>query len=123
MKIEVSYGEVVDKYTILKIKYEKALPHTEAYSELKKEYDYLNNVVNGFGVNQNIIDLLYNTNLILWGIEDEIRLCEKNKCFDQKFVELARAVYKTNDRRFKFKNEINKMYNSHFKEQKMLPEY
>ena len=123
MQIEVSHGEIVDKFTIVKIKYEKAILNTEMYWEIKKEYDYLSQIVNTINVDSRIIDLLYNTNLILWDIEDEIRLCEKNKCFDQKFVELARAVYKTNDKRFKTKSEINKIYNSDFKEQKILPEY
>lgn len=123
MQIEVSHGEIVDKFTIVKIKYEKAILNTEMYWQIKKEYDYLSQMVNTLNVENYIIDSLYNINLILWGIEDEIRLCEKNKCFDQKFVELARAVYKTNDKRFKTKSEINKIYNSDFKEQKILPEY
>jgi hypothetical protein len=123
MQIEVSHGEIVDKFTIVKIKYEKAILNTEMYWQIKKEYDYLSQIVNTINVDTRIIDLLYNTNLILWDIEDEIRLCEKNKCFDQKFVELARAVYKTNDERFKTKSEINKIFNSDFKEHKILPEY
>lgn len=123
MQIEVSHGEIVDKFTIVKIKYEKAILNTEMYWEIKKEYDYLGQIVNTINVDSRIIDLLYNTNLILWDIEDEIRLCEKNKCFDQKFIELARAVYKTNDERFKTKSEINKIFNSDFKEHKILPEY
>ena len=123
MQIEVSHGEIVDKFTIVKIKYEKAILNTEMYWEIKKEYDYLSQMVNTLNVDSRIIDLLYNTNLILWDIEDEIRLCEKNKCFDQKFIELARAVYKTNDERFKTKSEINKIFNSDFKEHKILPEY
>lgn len=123
MQIEVSHGEIVDKFTIVKIKYEKAILNTEMYWEIKKEYDYLSQIVNTINVDSRIIDLLYNTNLILWDIEDEIRLCEKNKCFDQKFIELARAVYKTNDERFKTKSEINKIFNSDFKEHKILPEY
>ena len=123
MQIEVSHCEIVDKFTIVKIKYEKAILNTEMYWEIKKEYDYLSQIVNTINVDSRIIDLLYNTNLILWDIEDEIRLCEKNKCFDQKFIELARAVYKTNDERFKTKSEINKIFNSDFKEHKILPEY
>jgi len=123
MQIEVSHGEIVDKFTIVKIKYEKAILNTEMYWQIKKEYDYLSQIVNTINVDTRIIDLLYNTNLILWDIEDEIRLCEKNKCFDQKFIELARAVYKTNDERFKTKSEINKIFNSDFKEHKILPEY
>ena len=123
MQIEVSHGEIVDKFTIVKIKYEKAILNTEMYWEIKKEYDYLSQIVNTINVDSRIIDLLYNTNLILWDIEDEIRLCEKNKCFDQKFIELARAVYKTNDERFKTKSEINKIFNSDFKEHKILPKY
>ena len=76
MQIKVSHGEIVDKFTIVKIKYEKAILNTEMYWEIKKEYDYLSQIVNTLNVDTRIIDLLYNINLILWGIEDEIRLCE-----------------------------------------------
>jgi hypothetical protein len=123
MQIEVSHGEIVDKFTIVKIKYEKAILNTEMYWQIKKEYDYLSQIVNTINVDTRIIDLLYNTNLILWDIEDEIRLCEKNRCFDQKFIELARAVYKTNDERAKIKKQINIISNSDLVEEKSYKNY
>ena len=59
----------------------------------------------------------------LWNIEDEIRVCEKNKKFDDKFIELARAVYFTNDERFEIKNKINQIAGSEIQEQKSYEDY
>ena len=59
----------------------------------------------------------------LWEIEDQIRICEKNKKFDNKFLELARSVYKLNDKRFDLKNKINLLFNSALAEQKHYEEY
>ena len=66
---------------------------------------------------------LLEINLKLWEIEDEIRIMEKNKSFDEKFIETARSVYINNDNRFKIKNDINKKFNSEFKEEKSYEEY
>ena len=62
-------------------------------------------------------------NLKLWEIEDEIRLSEKNKKFDQKFIELARSVYKYNDNRAKIKSKINQLSGSSIKEIKQYTKY
>ena len=59
----------------------------------------------------------------LWKIEDDIRDCERNKKFDQKFIELARAVYFTNDKRSKIKLEINKYFGSKIVEVKSYEKY
>jgi hypothetical protein len=63
------------------------------------------------------------TNRKLWKIEDDIRDCERNKDFGEKFIKLARSVYFTNDYRFKLKNEINDLTNSEIKEQKDYKKY
>jgi hypothetical protein len=55
---------------------------------------------------------------MLWNTEDEIRICEKDKIFDEKFITLARQVYILNDKRAKIKKEINVLYNSEFIEEK-----
>ena len=62
-------------------------------------------------------------NLKLWEIEDEIRLAEKNKAFDEKFIDLARNVYKFNDKRGKIKLKINQLSGSNIKEIKQYTEY
>ena len=71
----------------------------------------------------NIYDDLIITNLKLWNIEDKLRIHEKNQIFDDKFVELARSVYYTNDERFSLKNKINQITNSELKEQKSYEDY
>ena len=63
------------------------------------------------------------TNSKLWNIEDKLRIHEKNQIFDDKFVELARSVYYTNDERFSLKNKINQITNSELKEQKSYEDY
>ena len=72
--------------------------------------------------NKELIDVL-NINTELWLIEDEIRVCEKNNDFGDNFIKLARSVYKTNDKRFHLKNDVNKLFNSNIKEQKSYKEY
>ena len=62
-------------------------------------------------------------NAELWKIEDDIRECERNKLFDQTFIDLARSVYFTNDQRAKIKNDINKYFGSELVEVKSYEEY
>ena len=73
------------------------------------------------------IEILYKdlkeTNEKLWKIEDEIRLCEKNSDFKDKFIQLSRDVYFTNDKRSKTKSEINKILGSNIKEVKQYTQY
>ena len=70
-----------------------------------------------------LYEALSNINLRLWNIEDSIRLKEKNKEFDDEFVDLARAVYYTNDERSKIKKEINLQTGSEFLEEKSYKDY
>jgi len=69
------------------------------------------------------VDGLRTVNRELWEIEDEIRECERNGDFGDRFVELARAVYKTNDRRAGLKREINDLTGSRLKEEKSYAAY
>ena len=68
-------------------------------------------------------DELKTLNLKLWEIEDEKRLSEKNKKFDQKFIELSRNVYKRNDERAQIKSKINQLTNSNIREIKKYTNY
>ena len=72
---------------------------------------------------QNYLDSLFEVNSKLWIIEDDIRNCERNKKFDQNFIELARAVYFTNDKRSEIKTKINKEFDSKIVEVKSYEEY
>ena len=122
MKIEVSTGEIVDKYTILQIKKEKCTD-SEKLNNILNELNSLESIVENLEIPQNLICDLKLVNLKLWEIEDSIRLCESDKKFDSEFIELARSVYITNDHRFKIKNQINIVTKSLIVEEKILPQY
>lgn len=126
INIPVSCGELVDKITILKIKKIKIIDE-DKLREINKELEYLNSFYLKLLKNNprlsELFDSLYKINLDLWQIEDEIRICEKNKSFDDNFINLARAVYQKNDARFKIKTEINELLGSDIKEQKSYEKY
>ena len=116
---EISFGDLLDKISILEIKISK-IKDKESLFFLKKEYKSLTfTKKKQIKMNKKLKKLylrLKKTNLILWNIEDKIRLHEKKKNFKKSFVELARKVYMNNDIRAKIKREINKLTNSNIKE-------
>lgn len=122
MKIEVSNGEIVDKYTILQIKKEKCNDLVKLKNILT-ELNYLTSIVEKLNIPNDILINLKEINLKLWQVEDDIRLQESIKSFDKNFIELARLVYITNDKRFEIKNQINKITQSLIVEEKILPKY
>ena len=118
---EISAGELFDKITILEIKKEK-ISNKEKLIDIEKELNSLNDTVKKFipdqsNISKHIIDLK-EINLKLWDIEDGKRAAEKEKKFDDKFIELARNVYKFNDERAKIKLAINMALGSNIKEVK-----
>ena len=118
---EISAGELFDKITILEIKKEK-ISNKEKLIDIEKELNSLNDTVKKFiSDHSNIskhISELKEINLKLWDIEDDKRAAEKVKKFDDKFIELARNVYKLNDERAKIKLAINTTLGSNIKEVK-----
>ena len=118
---EISAGELVDKITILEIK-KKKIKDQEKLAEVDKELISLNNTfqknISQNADLKNMIKDLKEINLKLWDIEDRKREAEKNKKFDNKFIELARNVYKLNDERAKIKLKINQFLGSNIKEVK-----
>ena len=118
---EISAGELFDKITILEIKKEK-ISNKEKLVDVEKELNSLKNTVEKFIPNQSNISKHFNDlkeiNLKLWDIEDGKRAAEKEKKFDDKFIELARNVYKLNDERAKIKLAINTVLGSNIKEVK-----
>ena len=118
---EISAGELFDKITILEIKKEK-ISNKEKLVDVEKELNSLNDTVGKFIPDQSNISKHINDlkeiNLKLWDIEDGKRAAEKEKKFDQKFIELARNVYKFNDERAKIKLAINTSLGSNIKEVK-----
>lgn len=123
MKIEVSNGEIADKYTILKIKLKHCAPMTTQYFNIHEEYSILSEAVTELKINTIFIEELYEINKKLWNIEDQIRVLENRQNFGQEFIELARSVYITNDQRFAVKKKINTSSNSQLHEEKILPKY
>ena len=118
---EISAGELFDKITILEIKKEK-IKNKEKLSDVEKELSSLNDTVKKFihdqgSISKHINDLK-EINLKLWDIEDSKRTAEKKKKFDEKFIELARNVYKFNDERAKIKLAINTTLGSNIREVK-----
>jgi hypothetical protein len=122
MNIEVSIGEVVDKWTILSI---KALNITdkEKLSNVIKERNYLNDVIDFQILHDSLIDRLLEVNQTLWKVEDLLRDFERANSFGEEFVDLARSVYKLNDKRSHIKKEINIKYGSDFVEEKSYQPY
>ena len=118
---EISAGELFDKITILEIKKTK-ISNKEKLNDIEKELLSLNETVKKYVPNQSSISKyindLKNINLKLWDIEDEKRDAEKKKDFGEKFIELARNVYKFNDERAKIKSAINTSLGSNIKEVK-----
>tara|TARA_Y100000996_G_C22518837_1_gene641587 strand:+ start:859 stop:1245 length:387 start_codon:yes stop_codon:yes gene_type:complete len=126
VSIPVSLGELLDKISILEIKNRK-IPSESKLKNIKKELTGLRNVLEELNINlsetDNLYKDLYKINLTLWEIEDSIRVFEKNEDFGEQFIELARSVYITNDKRFEVKNEINKLFNSEYVEEKSYEDY
>ena len=128
MKIEVSNGEILDKLSILELKM-RFIKNQSQKDNIIKEYKFLKTVsMDILDKDDDILpfdlyEALSNINLRLWNIEDSIRLKEKNKEFDDEFVDLARAVYYTNDERSKIKKEINLQTGSEFLEEKSYKDY
>ena len=118
---EISAGELIDKITILEIKKAKIV-NKDKLIEIQKELFSLNETMKKFIPDHSKIskfqDSLKEINLKLWDIEDGKRSAEKNNEFGEKFIELARKVYKFNDERAKIKLAINNALGSNIKEVK-----
>jgi hypothetical protein len=124
MKIEISVGELVDKVTILSIKLHK-IKSAEKLVNVRREYRILRDSMEAAGITteSEVFKDLLSVNLVLWDIEDKIRLKEAEKQFDDEFIELARSVYIQNDQRFELKRKINLSYDSELIEEKEYVDY
>lgn len=125
MKIEVSIGEVVDKYTILTIKFSK-IQDPVKLENIKKELIYLIDVLkteDPLMTDYPLTKSLFEINKELWKVEDDLRDLERVKDFDKEFVAFARNVYKLNDERARIKKEINMKHGSEFVEEKSYQPY
>ena len=127
IKIDISVGELLDKISILEIKKVK-IKDSEKLLNVTKELELLSKKAEkyralGSSEYDDFMSSLLETNNKLWEIEDEIRIHEKEKQFNENFIELARKVYINNDERFAIKSSINKFYDSGIKEEKEYDDY
>ena len=126
INVPISLGELLDKISILEIKNEK-IKDEKKLNNVSKELISLNQTLKLLDLNSKDLKPLYDKlkeiNLKLWNIEDDIRILEKEGKFEEKFIQLARNVYITNDQRFEIKNQINIFFNSDFVEEKSYEEY
>jgi hypothetical protein len=122
----VSYGELIDKITILEIKSER-IADAAKLANVRDELQLLNALWAGDPASRTDISgeraELKRINEALWGIEDEIRVNERDHAFDARFIELARAVYHTNDKRAAVKRAINLKLGSRLVEEKSYQDY
>lgn len=129
MKIEVSNGEIIDKYTILEIKLsqikdqEKLKNIQHEYNTLTPDVDLIYTSCSDQDHLKKLHKELLSINQKLWNIEDDIRECERAKDFGKTFVDLARAVYYTNDDRSDVKKSINIFTGSDLVEEKSYEDY
>ena len=119
--VEIAPGELIDKITLLNIKLDR-ISDQEKLSAVRHELSVLDHarteaIEETVEIRNNEADL-QKINEELWEIEDEIRRLEKNGDFGAEFIELARSVYRTNDRRAATKNRINELLGSSLKEVK-----
>tara|TARA_B100001741_G_C16452721_1_gene551198 strand:- start:466 stop:852 length:387 start_codon:yes stop_codon:yes gene_type:complete len=128
MKINIpaSIGELFDKITILEIKKSKIKDENKLIF-INKELNLLKKVVKSKKINtrslSSLVKKLKKVNLKLWNVEDKLRKFEKNKQFKKDFINYARKVYYTNDKRAILKNEINLKTNSIISEVKSYEKY
>ncbi len=128
MKIEVSNGEVLDKYSILQIKSERITDPT-ALNNIHRELESLQPAVDAIrslessGTLSTLQDQLLEVNTSLWEVEDVLRGLEKSQDFGPSFVVAARSVYQLNDRRAAVKKEINLLTGSNLIEEKSYEKY
>jgi hypothetical protein len=125
MEIMVSVGEVLDKISILDIKKNK-ITDVNKLKNIIFEYSHLVEIIqNKYEsiLNTSEYKKLYDVNLKLWDVEDEIRIKELNKNFGQEFIELARSVYFLNDKRAEIKKDINLKHDSKIIEEKSYEKY
>jgi hypothetical protein len=123
--VEVSWGELIDKITILEIK-ERRLSGAMAVANVRRELAVLNKAFQSVQASSQLAGLkqeLAAINENLWKIEDRIRAKEAASVFDGEFIELARSVYINNDKRASVKRAINELLKSDLVEEKQYTPY
>jgi hypothetical protein len=126
ISVPVSYGELIDKITILEIKSAR-IKDAAKLANVRVELDLLDETWRAADAARTDIgaerEALRRVNEALWEIEDRIRVKEKAKAFDAEFIELARSVYIRNDERAEIKRAINGKLGSTLVEEKSYEDY
>jgi septal ring factor EnvC (AmiA/AmiB activator) len=124
--IEAGSGELIDKITILEIKLAR-IEDPQKLKNIRYELETLattrDRALPSSDMLSQLTSALKSVNETLWDIEDDIRRCEAEKNFGQRFIELARAVYKTNDHRAALKKQINLLTGGHIVEEKSYVDF
>jgi hypothetical protein len=124
--VEIAPGELIDKITILEIKSERITDADKlknVRAELKILEQARDDAIRGGPKLEELTAQLKEINEQLWDIEDEIRGCERQREFGAKFIQLARSVYRSNDRRAAAKRQINELLGSKLIEEKSYTDY
>ena len=124
--VKISPGELMDKITILRLK-KKFIKNETQLKNINAELEILEPIIVRHKLDntkiKTLFDKLYEINLKLWKIEDDIRDHERNSDFGSSFIELARSVYFTNDVRADIKKQINIVAGSNIIEEKSYSKY
>ena len=126
IKIQISPGELIDKFTILDIKLNR-IKAKEKTQNIRKEHKILKRQIEkNLPKSKRLSALISKLKIInktLWDIEDQIRVCERKQDFEKKFIKLARSVCQKNDLRSSYKREINTLLGSEIIEEKSYESY
>ena len=120
--VPISLGELYDKISILEIKKEN-IKDKQKLIHVNNELKLLKEIADKHPIENDLYVRLKRVNLYLWGVEDNIRIEEKNKDWGDDFINLARNVYRLNDERAEIKREINEQYESDIVEVKFYEKY
>lgn len=129
--VSISIGELADKISILEIKLNR-ITDTQKVGHIRNELSHLraaelrlfsSEVTDPSSHYSQLCESLRTINEMLWEVEDSIRECESDQCFDEVFINLARSVYRLNDKRFSIKKQINETFDSSICEEKSYSEY
>jgi len=121
----IAFGELVDKISILEIKSDR-IADPAKIANVRRELAVLDAVLANFDLGHGFAELkaeLRRINETLWDLEDEVRKCEREKDFGALFIEAARGIYKTNDRRAAVKRELNELAGSSLLEEKSYEDF
>ena len=116
--VQCSLGEILDKITILELKYHHCINENQ-YHNIRNELNELKNGLNMSYLNDKLYNQLYSVNSKLWNLEDSIRQKSKKKEYDDEYISFAEDIHKTNDLRAYIKKQINIKYNSNIIEEKI----